>query len=659
MTDNWGDTILRVNPGPIPEARELEGLSSGLSKVRQIVARETAGAVSPRQQLVAVDTLLQRHHDKIAQVISSAPKRHAGALSAADCVRLIYALVEHGTMAECWLELADDRRKLRAPGKTYDLSVVRSQGLRESILNRIRRSFRLANQLMARLPVDRVPELGRQTLRSLQLQMLCIEVRAEFLVIVAPSVAAPPELTAVRALLSRLDTIRVQPDFTQRPTAEQELVWQTAVPLYRMLGDDEGIRRAFDERRRLVAPDIDSRERLLIDMLDSESDDAGKLSLVLELIQLGRSPEVGALYSRERIGRASIFRDVLWRSATSVPLASPFARAIFDAAYDCYSVWLAGCDAARGADIIRIAATWAGSGRIARGTQGPLGQFDIDPECLTRFYFSMETTTKPAMGRSWQLLRQELDRTVGDFLSDDAQGTGTFRFQVAGPVAIAPILATRVNGRAIGTTGRYGYASMTPRAAQVRRAEPRCFDVLVVDRVFGRHAQSVIDAILRVADGENDPIVMEFDSSPNGFELSIADLEQSLSSARRVMFFCHMTSFVAQAPRAAVITGPHGEWGIERLAAHDFGGVREVALIGCASGRPNAFVGDASVAYAVAVAGADEVLYSLWPIHDKLGGEFAAGLLEAVAQGARMSEYLAERYRANTELAAAFVVMQE
>ncbi|HTY97473.1 MAG TPA: hypothetical protein VMB91_10560, partial [Solirubrobacteraceae bacterium] len=68
-------------------------VSFGLGEVRRMVVRETAGAVSPRGQLLVVEKLFSQHHEAILATMR-ASDRSARILSAGDTFKLVHGLVE-------------------------------------------------------------------------------------------------------------------------------------------------------------------------------------------------------------------------------------------------------------------------------------------------------------------------------------------------------------------------------------------------------------------------------------------------------------------------------------------------------------------------------------------------------------------------------------
>jgi hypothetical protein len=105
-------------------------------------------------------------------------------------------------------------------------------------------------------------------------------------------------------------------------------------------------------------------------------------------------------------------------------------------------------------------------------------------------------------------------------------------------------------------------------------------------------------------------------------------------------------------------TGPDTYFRAEQLAELDLSELRDLAIVGCGSGRPDEFVGDLTMAHAATVAGARQVLYTLWPIRPKLGAEFVDKLVRALAEGRPANASLAHLYQTQTLRASPFALMR-
>jgi hypothetical protein len=126
--------LILVNPGPLPEIRLLAEVSRGLDEVRSVVDRETMGAVSPSTQQLAVDSLMQVHHNAIGRTLRAANKRSGRLLFAPDdALQLVVSHITHASTATYWLRLARGFRRIpRKDGqRSFEGSTAKSRELRE------------------------------------------------------------------------------------------------------------------------------------------------------------------------------------------------------------------------------------------------------------------------------------------------------------------------------------------------------------------------------------------------------------------------------------------------------------------------------------------------------------------------------------------------
>jgi len=90
----------------------------------------------------------------------------------------------------------------------------------------------------------------------------------------------------------------------------------------------------------------------------------------------------------------------------------------------------------------------------------------------------------------------------------------------------------------------------------------------------------------------------------------------------------------------------------------DLSNLQELALICCSSGRINPFVGEVTLAHAAALAGAHEVLFTLWPVRFSLGSRVTSEMIAVRAAGRAMREFLASSFAAHPIRMAAFAIMR-
>jgi hypothetical protein len=185
-------------------------------------------------------------------------------------------------------------------------------------------------------------------------------------------------------------------------------------------------------------------------------------------------------------------------------------------------------------------------------------------------------------------------------------------------------------------------------------------DLLLLDRSFGKHSARVAAAFLRLhrALGTRGTI-LEFDSSAtedDGVEPEAATA--ALRSAQGALFYGHGHTELSRAGEAVLVLGRESELRIDEIAQLDLRNLSSLTLVACASGQQSPFVGPTTLAHAAAIAGARQILFSLWPITPAQGARFAAGLLGHLASGRSASEHLASLHTTAPLDAAAFGIME-
>ena len=650
---------LHLNPGSVPEARQLAELSDGLAQVRAIIARETMGAISPRTQLFAVDALMQRHHDAIASLIGASVRRHNRVLSPDDAFQLVISLFGHATTAGYWLQLAQPFRKIPVEKPTpRDESIAKSKEHREAVLARIKTTQRLALETMKRLKAISPPEMEADAMfESLQFQLLCTLINGTISARTSASGGSPIPTHQLDFLAAQLEEVRSRPAFSAWSASQQNLFWITLARIQETAGHAERVRETLRTRRATTPLEDDSRPRLLMELLGYASDARERLLLMGELRELPDTVNLGSIFSRERIGRMSVLHDAFWSAVVATPIDDPLAGQLLDVSFECSRNWLFGRTIAPTKSTISIASSWQGGGRFAWGNARTreLRSFDLPPELPGELYAAMERTssTEP------KALREAvayLDRTLSPLLAE-AEIDGDVRLRTGGLVGLLPILATLVDGEALGTRVEIAidHPALTEASIVV---EERRFDLVVVDQCFARDAAEVVTAGRRVASIGSEPTVLAFNSDDQSTALDPLTLANELQRSRRTLIYSHVRLAVTQANWAGFYLGPSSALTVADLLELDLSSTEEIVLIGCASGRANPFVGDVTVAHAAALAGAEEVFSTLWPIRPKLGSQVAVHLINEFRRGQSMSTALSLLFRRNRLQAAPFVVMR-
>ncbi len=634
-------------------------LSSGLGQVRGVIARETLGAVSPRQQVFAVEALMQRHQNAIKAVTKAATERHGGVMSADDAFRLVISEVEHATMALHWLQLVWLFKRLPAKGRP-DLSVSKSRARRHQVLDEIKLACQIAGELMADLANVRTPnDTIERVFRKLELQILCVQISATRHARFSASERTPLSRSTLKDMLHELDVIRLMPGFAERSVEDQNLLWQTTALLCHELRDEDRERGALKERYALTSSSPDARAALLIETIDIAASDEEKFALVRELTLLPQTFDPGAPFSRERIGRLSMFRDGLWSATASVDVDSPFAGPITDEALACHRTWTFGQGAFPAANTVRVVSAWSGDGRVGWQSDGiaHTRPFELAPELAAAFTGEIDVMRPTDRGPIAKAM-QFLDTNLGPLVAEAIRGKDEVRLQAGGPIALLPLLMTMLDDRPLGASANVAYAHPNPHVLDVlATTEP--FELLIVDDCFGDDSAKVRSAIQLTAEQSSRTCrLLRFNSAVPGDGLEHDELEEALQSASRVLMFCHVGSPAAYAGETALITGASSRFRIDTLASLDLRALDELAIVGCASGRVNPFVGDISVAHAAAVAGARQVLYSLWPIRSEQGAGLVEDLVKARLDGQATVDFLAESYNRDRVAASPFAIMR-
>lgn len=250
-----------------------------------------------------------------------------------------------------------------------------------------------------------------------------------------------------------------------------------------------------------------------------------------------------------------------------------------------------------------------------------------------------------------------LATALGPQLEEVFDNPGERRVQAVGQMGILPLLATPVAGRALGSSPEIAYRHPKADAAFRPEGVRGSVELLVVDKCFKGDAQKVeITAGLAPSRQSAESQILTFNSETS--TLPVDKLISALKSVSSAIVFCHAESPVANASAAGLVLGPSSRLTVDMLASFDLNGLEELALIGCASGRSNPFVGEATLAHAAALAGAGEILYTLWPIRPGDGAGIVVGMLESRGQGQTMRKFLARQFEEDPLKAAPFAVMR-
>ena len=98
---------------------------------------------------------------------------------------------------------------------------------------------------------------------------------------------------------------------------------------------------------------------------------------------------------------------------------------------------------------------------------------------------------------------------------------------------------------------------------------------------------------------------------------------------------------------------------VEEIAALDLRNLKDLALIACSSGRGNPFVGQVTIAHAMAVARAATIAFTYWPILKKDGARVAEMLLGEDASRLSLSTLIAHGVDPVNPSRAAFSIIRQ
>jgi hypothetical protein len=641
--------LLRLNPGDLPESAQLVAVTKEVLTVQEMASRETAGAISPSRQLLTLRRVLAKHEVAIEAVRSAARECHGNVISPRNGFELAIAMNVYVVTAHLWLTRSRDMDELadREPPHRA-MSSRRSLDERAGVLSKVDDYVESGKAAIRDLGEFRVPKTGK-SLEQLNLELYLRRVGVALTAAdISPKFAPPP----VSEVLRELSAIRAGATFARQPQHLQAKYWQITAALEQGAGDEARMRDAVREWRRLTPRDVDAQLRLHLELVQLATSDAERLEHMHTLRKLAERPGLGPLFSRERLGRLSVLRDVFWAIPARVDASSPYANAIIEEAFAAYGLWLYGRPIAVDSRSICFLAAWKGRGHLSWSDDGTrrVEATAIPDDLLPDFLADIESL-KP-LGDAMREMSAFLDAHVAPPLSDGDEITGETRLVVGGGASLLPVLATNVNGQSLGARGA-AYCHPNPTVAGAP-ATTLPFDLLVVDRTFGSPSRDVVEAWELVASPSAGMKKLEFDSSAAAGRLSVDSLQDALLGCRRALVFSHVNNPTFHGGQGGIFLGGGQHLSPEAIAPMALGGLEELVIVGCGSGRDNLFVGGVSVAHAAAVAGAREVLYTRWTITSEVGANFAVALMDARRNGMALEAFLASTYADDSALASVY-----
>jgi CHAT domain len=649
---NMRNQMLRINPGNLPESEELRRVTDEVGKVQAQASRERAGAVAPRRQLLALREILAKHESAIEAVIAAARVRQGNVLSARNSFELAIAIRLYAGLAHLWLTLTADMQALpdRAPPHR-PMSALRSYQARVTIVNTVGRYDHVAKDFLRNLAELRV---SREA--NLRVDQLNVELFLEWVGIALTATDMSPRFPAAPLgdFLQELTVIRVRADLSKQSQSLQARYWQVRAAVEQRSNDDEAAARSVREWTRLMPDDVDAQLQLRLELIQLATSDAERLEHMTALRRIAERPGIGPLFSRERLGRLSELRDVFWAIPARVDASSPYAVAIIEEAFAAYGVWLYGTPVELEPHTISILTAWRGRGHLSYTVEGTrrVGAVEIPDDLLPKFAGDAERL-KP-LAQVMRPMDEFLDTSVAPLL-EDAELAEQTRLVAGGGGSLLPLFATKVGGQPLGARGTVAYAHPNP---SVVAAPPSTtpFDLVVADRSFGADSRAVVEAW--EASSETTGTKIEFDSSAAASVLPAESLRVALEASRRALVFCHVENPLFHAAQGGIFLGGDQFLSPEAIAGLSLRGLEELVIIGCGSGRDNPFIGGASVAHAAAVAGARDIVYTLWTISQEHGARFAVSLIDARRKGVDLADFLASTYAEDHALASVYAMLR-
>lgn len=656
-----------LSPGRIPEAAALERLTEELFRLRATIVRESIGVDSPDRKLGAIAQVIDEHSRRILQTMHAARTRHGGALAADDGVRLAASILVNTTLTTDWLQVASDFKRLPSgPPDHRQLSPARSQAERERRLAIVKARTGVAIEMIDDLRRTALADPGiRDThgalafLRSLRIQLRCNEITATVLARGAVGRTHHLPANALADFRHELEGISSSEAFDNERQSARSAVLNTLALVCSVLGDRTGTASALKRRRELPAGSVEDQIRSVIDLLGFSTSDAERLLLIGELEQIARQGRLGTVYSRERLGRISMLSDTFAAVAVLADPGTAVGRSLSKASFDCHSLWMFGSAPPDDGSIIRVAVAWSGSGKVFwRETDEPtsLG-FELDPPLVGQLLQARDSMSTNAT--LWRRVLTHQDQALGPAMAEAFSHMPGAPIEAIGLAALLPLSLLSIKGVAIGLDPAFAYVH--PRGGNYDRVhghtrwEP---NLVIVDHAFGDEARRVVDAARSLEAECSRPIsIIEFDST-GGEPLSRRQLLGALMTATDVILYCHGVSPMERAPSVGLLLGDGDTLTVDEIVALELSHINGLALIACSSGRGNPFVGQVTVAHAMALAGVSTVGFTYWPIRQERGATVAEALLDENQRGASLNAIVAGLTNPVDPALAAFSIIQ-
>jgi hypothetical protein len=605
---------------------------------------------------------MQTHDDSINDFISTA-RVNGNNVSSADALQLLISIMEHITFAGYWLQIASNIKKLPADasGKREE-SERRSHEHRIEVLNRIKNACRYGSRLMNKLyrPAFKNTEITRLFDRF-SVQMLCVHVGA---VVHANSYAprgSEIQREELENLLSKVQAVQMQSSVLERSSEAEENIFLALAIVYDALGETAKSKEAQLKRRRCMQSGVSNEIPVLVDLLRCSESSEESLAFINDLRCIANLSDLGPLFSRVRTGKISLLQDSFLHIAVTADSGTEIGQSLIEDCFSVYDEWTFGQHKSTGLNLIRLCTDWSGQGAMWWSSKDSResAPFIMPPSTARDFYFNVEKSTSSS-NKAFREVVKFIDSTLAPLISQAVgEGVTEQRLHAVGQVGTLPVLAASVAGRPLGASAKIAYRHPIPDTQSRSSSSLGAIQLLIVDRCFGDRSEEVIKAYREAAMKQScEQRVVSFDSRHDHRSLCAADLAQKLQSASSALIFCHIDNDFMQASNTGLVLGPSARFTAEELAGLDLRGMQELSLIGCASGRINPFVGETTVSHAAAVAGAYEILFTLWPIRPSHGSRMATKLLFSASEGRSLRGVLAEEFQQNLQFASPFAIMR-
>jgi len=661
---------LHLNPGRISEAGALEELTYSLIRLRAVIVRESVGVDSPTRKLGAIGRVLDQDSAAILKAMRAARARHNGVLAADDALRLAYAILLNVTLLNDWLLTAAAFKRLPSglPGNRW-LSEARTREERERRLAMVKGRSAVAIELIDDLErlalID--PGMGPNVtesialLASLRIELRCNEINATVVVRHDGKNRYRLPDRELRLIRDELKDIASSDAFQRRNDNAKSAVWLSLAIVCSALGDVPGATEAVIKRKAVAGASPEDRIRAIADVLSVSNSDLDRLSLVAELEQLEKQGQLGPVYSRERLGKISILRDSF---AALVRMANPtdaVGQALLQASFDCHGRWMFGISLPVDYAVIRITSSWRGEGRVFWRLSGDVKSrdFQLDPALVNGLILSRDSMSSNSS--IWRRVLEHQDQVLSPLVAEALDDVPGARLEAIGLAAHLPLSLLSIDGTPIGTRDTFGYVH--PRAGNSQSASESTKwrpDLMVVDHAFSGETQKVIQAARSAQTWASQTIeILEFNSYNQSEGLDRAQLLSHLARSRAAVFFCHGVSEMQNAAGVGLLIAKDDTLTVEEIAALDLRNLKDLALIACSSGRGNPFVGQVTIAHAMAVARAATIAFTYWPILKKDGARVAEMLLGEDASRLSLSTLIAHGVDPVNPSRAAFSIIRQ